>query len=124
MALFGPNNLNGAMAVPSVMATGSLTHFAITFQNASNAAQDISSSDAVKNAVMRTLGTKGTPVIIGTLENTGSTLRVAFENTCGWTAADVTVDGVTVTGLDTALKALGTVDSIDLSGTDAVDFTY
>ena len=115
MATIGPGRQAGiTMAAPSVMAAGSLTHFAITFQNASNAAQDISSSDDVKNAVMRTLGTKGTPVIIGTLENTGSTLRVAFENTCGWTAST----------LDTALKALGTVDSIDLSGSDAVAFTY
>ena len=126
MATIGPGRQAGiTMAAPSVMAAGSLTHFAITFQNASNAAVDISSSDDVKNAVMRVLGTKGTPVIVGTLENTGSTLRVAFENTCGWTAADATdPDGNTVTGLDTALKALGTVDSIDLSGSDAVAFVY
>ena len=125
MAAFGPDNLSGKVAIPSQMVVGSLTHFALTFQNASNSAVNAGGSDLVKETLMRLLGTKGTPVIIGTFENTGSTLRVAFENTCGWTAADVTdPDGNTVTGLDTALKALGTVDSIDLSGSDAVAFTY
>lgn len=114
MAAFGPDNLTGAMAAPSQVAAGSLTHFALTFQNASNSAVNAGGSAVVKETLMRTLGEKGTPVIIGTFENTGSTLRVCFENTCGWTAST----------LDAALKALGTVDSIDLSGSDAVAFTY
>ena len=114
MAAFRPDNLSGKVAIPSQMVVGSLTHFALTFQNASNSAVNAGGSDLVKETLMRLFGTKGTPVIIGTFENTGSTLRVAFENTCGWTASD----------LDTALKALGTVDSIDLSGSDAVAFTY
>jgi hypothetical protein len=114
MAAFGPDNLKGAVAIPSQMVVGSLTHFALTFQNASNSAVNAGGSAEVKETLMRTLGEKGTPVIIGTFENTGSTLRVAFENTCGWSAST----------LDAALKALGTVDSIDLSGTDAVAFVY
>ena len=114
MAAFGPDNLKGAVAIPSQMVVGSLTHFALTFQNASNSAVAAGGSALVKETLMRTLGEKGTPVIIGTFENTNSTLRVAFENTCGWTAAT----------LDSALKALGTVDSIDLTGTDAVAFVY
>ena len=113
---FGPTKANGVAAtMPSQMLAGSLTHFAITFQNASNSAVDISSSAIAKGEIYKVLSLKGTPVIIGTLENTGSTLRVALENGgAHWTAS----------ALDTALKALGTVDSIDLSGTDAVDFTY
>ena len=113
---FGPNKVNGiAATMPSQMLTGSLTHFAITFQDGSNSAVDISASNEVKGEVYKVLAQKGTPVIIGTLENTGSTLRVALENGgAHWTASD----------LDAALKALGTVDSIDLSGTDAVAFTY
>ena len=113
---FGPAKINGiAMDMPSQMLAGSLSHFAITFQNASNAAVNISGSDIVKGEVYKVLASKGTPVIVGTLENTGSTLRVALENGgAHWTASD----------LDTALKALGTVDTIDLSGTDAVGFTY
>ena len=80
-----------------------------------NAAVNISVSDEVKGEVYKVLSLKGTPVILGTLANTGSTLRVAFENGgTHWTAS----------ALDAALKALGTVDSIDLSGTDAVAFTY
>ena len=113
---FGFTKVNGVAAtMPSQMLAGSLTHFAITFQNGSNAAVNISASDEVKGEVYKVLSLKGTPVILGTLGNTGSTLRVAFENGgAHWTASD----------LDAALKALGTVDSIDLSGTDAVAFTY
>ena len=113
---FGFTKVNGVAAtMPSQMLAGSLKHFAITFQNASNSAVNISGSDIVKGEIYKVLSLKGTPVIIGTLENTGSTLRVALENGgAHWTAS----------ALDTALKALGTVDSIDLSGTDCVDFTY
>ena len=121
MAAFGPDNLSGKVAIPSQMVVGSLTHFALTFQNASNSAVNAGGSDLVKETLMRLFGTKGTPVIIGTFENTGSTLRVAFENATGWTA----------TSLQAAIRAMedesgtpGEVDGLDPKGSDVTDFTY
>ena len=58
MAAFGPDNLKGAVAIPSQMVVGSLTHFALTFQNASNSAVAAGGSALVKETLMRLLGEK------------------------------------------------------------------
>ena len=121
MAAFGPDNLKGAVAIPSQMVVGSLTHLAITFQNTSDAAINFGGSAKAKEYLMRLLGTQSTPAIIGTFENTGSTLRVAFENTCGWTAASLQA---AIRIMEDESGTEGEVDSLDTTGSDVVAFVY
>ena len=58
---------------------GSLAHFTVTHSG-------MASSDL--ELIYKTVATKGTPVIIGAID--GDDVRVAVENSSGWTTADLT----------------------------------
>lgn len=95
--------------------TATLKMFTITPQDGSNTAVDLSgdvgSPDTALEAVVQTIQTKATTFLIGAVGAT--TFRVACEPSA-WTAGD----------LQTAIRALGTVDGNDLTGSDVADFTF
>jgi len=119
MAGFGPGRTHGSATLGRQMLVGEpnsgLVHFDI------DAGVNISAETGVDGAIDKMyeeMATKGTPVIMGTLQADNQSIRVAFETgAAGWTAAS----------LQAALRALGDdvgPNSIDLTGAAVADFTY
>ena len=100
--------VNGGVAAGQVL-VGSLSHFTVTIAGDASAKLGV---DSTIQQILEMVATKSTVVILGDVSASG--FRFAVESSTAWTAAD----------LQTALRALGTVDSIDLSSDGVADFTY
>lgn len=100
--------VNGGVAAGQVL-VGSLSHFAVTISGDASAKLGV---DSTIQKILEMVATKSTVVILGDVGTGG--FRFAVEGGTAWTAA----------ALQAALRALGTVDSIDLSSDSVADFEY
>jgi hypothetical protein len=73
---------------------------------------EVGDAETALEAIVQTIQTKATTFIIGAVDASNG-FRVACEPSA-WTAADLQV----------AIRALGTVNSKDLSGATVADFTF
>jgi hypothetical protein len=89
--------------------TATLAYFTVT--PGADLTGEVGKSNTALEAIVQTIQTRATTFIIGAIGSTE--FRVATEPN-GWTAAT----------LETAIRALGTVNGKDLSLADAADFTF
>jgi hypothetical protein len=106
--------VNGGIQTGSFGFT-TLAMFTIVVQDAANANVDLSGDVGAPNtaleAIVNLIGTKATTVMIGAVAAGG--FRVAVEPNA-WTASD----------LQAAIRALGTVNGDNLTGSDVTAFTF
>lgn len=110
----GVTKVNGDMGVAGeaqFFGGSKIAFFGMIVKNVSLTAQDMSAEGGVGGAweeIYKTISTKATPVLFQ-YENasTGIASWGIEQNGAGWTAGD----------LQTAIRALGTVSGIDVSGT-------
>lgn len=100
--------VNGGVAAGQVL-VGSLSHFTVAIAGDASGKLGV---DSTVQKILEMVATKSTVVMLGAVDASG--FRFAVESSTAWTAAD----------LQTALRALGTVDSIDLSSDSVTDFDY
>jgi hypothetical protein len=100
--------VNGGVASGQVL-VGSLSHFTVTIAGNASAKLGV---DSTIQKILEMVATKSTVVILGAVGSGG--FRFAVEGDTAWTAA----------ALQVSLRALGTVDSIDLSSDSVADYAY
>lgn len=107
--------VNGG-AAPGVFGQATLAYFTVVPQDGSNSTQDLTEEVGVANtaleAIVQTIQTKATTFIIGNIDASAG-FRVACEPSA-WTAGD----------LQAAIRALGTVNGVNLTGSDVTAFTF
>lgn len=101
----------GAAGEAQFFGGSKIAFFGMIIKNVSATAQDMSAEGGVGEAweiIYKTIATKGTPVLFQYENASNGVASWGIEqNGAGWTAAD----------LQTAIRALGTANSIDVSGT-------
>ncbi len=107
--------VNGG-ARPGVFGAPTLAYFTVVPQNSANSTRDLTGDvgqpGTALEAIVETIQTKATTFIIGNIDASAG-FRVACEPSA-LTAAD----------LQAAIRALGTVDGNDLTGSDVSAFTF
>jgi len=108
----------GAANVANFFGGSKIAFFGMIVKNVSGTAQDMSGEGGVNEAwegIYKAIAVKGTPVLFQYQSGSSGVASWGVEQDgAGWTAAD----------LQTAIRALGTVNSIDVSGTTVTDVGF
>ena len=108
----------GAAGVANFFGGSKIAFYGMIVKNVSGTAQDMSGEGGVNEAwegIYKAIAVKGTPVLFQYQSGSSGVASWGVEQDgAGWSAAD----------LQTAIRALGTVNSIDVSGTTVTDVGF
>jgi hypothetical protein len=117
----GVTKVNGDMGVAGdtqFFGGSKIEFFGMIVKNVSGTAQNMSGEGGVNEAweaIYKVIATKGTPVLFQYESGSSGVASWGVEQSgAGWIAAD----------LQTAIRALGTANSIDVSGTTVTDVGF
>ena len=100
--------VNGGVATGQVL-VGTLSHFTLTIAGNVTTKMGV---DSTVQKILETVAQKSTVVMLGAVGAAG--FRFAVESDTAWTAATLQV----------AIRAMGTVDGINLAADTVADFAY
>lgn len=126
----GITRIHGSVAVPS-QRPSTLSFYQITF--AATVASEVGVVNGAVDRTLRACSNFATVAMIGTLQNTGTTLVIALEDTGvdslsptglgKGSASDATTYATTAAALEAAIQALGTVNGKALGSATVAAYT-